>query len=163
MDETIIASTSKWRGERKEGEKDATRSKRKKINTILHGGPSKATTAAAVAFTVFFFILSLLLLFYIFLFVTTLIVGATIVSQNNKNIVSMKTKTIGEPAESEKLQLGPSQRTVSERPLFNVPRMIHLAFPYFVRTIFLLLSPPLRAYAFYRPFCARAFNIIIYL
>lgn len=49
MDETIIASTSKWRGERKEGEKDATRSKRKKINTILYGGPSKATTAAAVA------------------------------------------------------------------------------------------------------------------
>uniref|UniRef100_A0A2S2NHK4 Uncharacterized protein n=1 Tax=Schizaphis graminum TaxID=13262 RepID=A0A2S2NHK4_SCHGA len=55
MDEIIMASTRETtRRAYKEGEKDATSSKRKKINTIFRCGPSKATTAA-VAFTELFF------------------------------------------------------------------------------------------------------------
>lgn len=71
MDEIIIASTGETtRRAYKEGEKDATRSKRKKINTIFRCGPSKATTAA-VAFTgLFFHIINIVSHFFNFFFLS---------------------------------------------------------------------------------------------
>lgn len=91
MDETIIASTSKWRGERKEGEKDATRSITEKNQYNITRRSIQGDNRRHSSFHWVFFI-PLLLLFYIFLFVTKLIVGATAVSQNNKILFRWKQK-----------------------------------------------------------------------